>query len=52
MKWDDVDDKQLVIVAVFLLALAGMFLLQDAGAIVEKAMYGLFGMAVGKAMVK
>ena len=47
----DVDDKSLVIMAVFLLcAMCIAIMGQDALEVVEKSLYGLFGMAVGKQM--
>ena len=47
----DVDDKSLVIMAVFTLSLVCVVLMgAEALGVVEKAFYGLFGAAVGKQM--
>ena len=47
----DVDDKSLVIMAVFLICVLCVVTMgQDALGVVEKAFYGLFGAAVGKQM--
>ena len=45
----DIDDKDLVIVAVLIIAIVSMFVLGD-GNIVIQALTGLFGIAVGKAL--
>ena len=49
----DSDDKQMVIFAVFLICVVAMVApdVQDSAyQLVEKALYGLFGIAVGKAL--
>ena len=48
--WDDVDDKTLVIVAVFLLCTMAMFLIDDPVNILTTGIAGLLGVAVGKAI--
>ena len=47
----DYDDKDLVIVSVLLICIAAIaipYCSENAVALVEKALYGLFGIAVGK----
>jgi hypothetical protein len=48
----DLDDKDLVIIVVFLICAGCIFLFpaDQGAAIVEKAFYGLFGMATGKGL--
>lgn len=51
----DYDDKDLVILAVMLICIAAMAIPSvpdSAMALAEKAYYGLFGIAVGRATVK
>lgn len=51
----DFDDKDLVIVSVLLVCVAAMaipYVTDSALALVEKACYGLFGVAVGKTVAK
>jgi hypothetical protein len=51
----DYDDKDLVIVSVLLIVIAAMaipYVGKEAIVLAEKAMYGLFGVAVGRATVK
>jgi len=48
----DYDDKDLVILAVLLICIAAMaipYANPEAFGLIEKAMYGLFGIAVGRA---
>jgi len=45
------DDKNLVIVAVTVLTLTAMFILKDPAAVLSNTITGLFGVAVGKALV-
>lgn len=44
---NNADDKSLVIIAAFILGLVSLFLLKDAS-VVNQALSGLFGVAVGK----
>ena len=48
----DYEDKDLVIFAVFVLCVLSILALDDANAveIVEKAMYGLFGIVTGRSL--
>ena len=46
----DADDKHLVIVAVFLICIVGMFMLADPANTIDNALTGLFGIAVGKSL--
>ena len=46
----DVDDKTLVITAVFLICAMAMFFLENPINLLENAMAGLFGIAVGRSM--
>jgi len=51
----DYDDKDLVIVSVMLICIAAMAIPSvpvTAMALAEKALYGLFGIAVGRAITK
>jgi len=45
------NDKNLVIVAVTVLTLTAMFILKDPAAVLSNTITGLFGVAVGKALV-
>jgi len=45
----DIDDKDLVIVAVFIIAIVSMIVLKD-GNIILSALTGLFGITTGKAL--
>jgi len=50
----DIDDKDLVILVVFVLCGMGIVILpaETASVIIEKALYGLFGIVTGKAIAQ
>lgn len=53
MNWIELlDDKALVILSVLLICIVAMFKVPDASNLVNQAITGLFGVAVGKAIGK